>query len=192
MLRLRQIAFATNDLPRAERTLIDALGVELCHRDPNLITFGLENALFPVGDQFLEIVAPVQDNTTAARLLDKRGGDTGYMALFQVDDLAPVEDRLERHNVRVVHEAHEDGIRGLHLHPKDVPGAIVSIDAASEPAKWPWAGAIWRDLARSRPDRHGHLDHRNGGQHRRPGGHLHHMGEGARREPRTEPTDHAR
>ena len=37
-----------------------------------------------------------------------------------------------------------DDIRGLHLHPKDVPGAIVSIDAAREPADWPWAGPVWR------------------------------------------------
>ncbi len=149
MLRLRQIAFATTGLPAAERALIDALGVELCFRDPNLITFGLENALFPVGDQFLEIVAPVQDDTTAGRLLERRGGDTGYMVLFQVDDLAPVEDRLGRHDIRVVHEAHEDGIRGLHLHPKDVPGAIVSIDAARQPAEWPWAGGSWRDHVRT-------------------------------------------
>ena len=149
MLRLRQIAFAAIDLPRAERALTDALGVELCYRDPNLITFGLENALFPVGDQFLEIVSPVHENTTAGRLLDKRGSDTGYMVLFQVDDLAPVEDRLERNNIRVVHEAHEDGIRGLHLHPKDVPGAIVSIDTTREPAEWPWAGGRWRDHVRT-------------------------------------------
>jgi catechol 2,3-dioxygenase-like lactoylglutathione lyase family enzyme len=145
MVRLRQIAFATRDLASGEAALTAALGVELCHRDPNLVVFGLENALFPVGDQFLEIVSPLQDGTTAGRLLDKRGDDAGYMVLFQVDDLEPVETRLAEHGIRVVFDAHTDEIRGLHLHPKDVPGAIVSLDAPREPAEWPWAGPHWRD-----------------------------------------------
>lgn len=148
MLRLRQIAFVTHDLAGGERALVDALGVERCHRDPNVIVFGLENALFPVGDQFLEIVSPVRPDTTAGRLLDRRGGSAGYMALFQVDDLAPVEQRLATLGVRVIFDAAGDGIRGLHLHPKDVPGAIVSIDAATEPADWPWAGDAWRQHVR--------------------------------------------
>jgi Glyoxalase-like domain len=145
MVRLRQVAFAANDLPAAEAALIAALGVDLCYRDPNLTVFGLRNALFPVGDQFVEIVSPVQDGTTAGRLIAKRGGDCGYMVLFQVDDLGPVELRLAAAGIRVVFDAAAADIRGLHLHPKDVPGAIVSVDSANEPAEWPWAGPTWRD-----------------------------------------------
>ena len=147
--RLRQIAFVARDLADAERRLVHALGVERCYRDPHVAVFGLANALFPVGDQFLEIVSPVEDGTTAGRLLDRRGGDSGYMVLFQVDDLAPVEGRLQDLGVRVVFDAAIDDIRGLHLHPRDVPGAIVSIDAAREPAEWPWAGPSWRDHVRT-------------------------------------------
>jgi catechol 2,3-dioxygenase-like lactoylglutathione lyase family enzyme len=144
MVRLRQIAFAATDLPAAEEALRDALGVRLCHRDPGVAVFGLRNALFPVGDQFLEIVSPVGDATAAGRLLARRGGDCGYMVLLQVDDLGPVERRLAAAGVRIVFDAAADGIRGLHLHPKDVPGAIVSVDAADDPAEWPWAGPDWR------------------------------------------------
>lgn len=149
MIRLRQIALATRDLRAGEGALVDALDVERCYQDPGLVVFGLENALFPLGDQLLEIVSPIEADTTAGRLLDKRGGDCGYMAIFQVDDLAPVEARLTELGVRVVFDADAGDIRGLHLHPKDVPGAIVSIDAASEPAEWPWAGPAWRDHVRT-------------------------------------------
>ena len=149
MLRLRQVAFASPDLHEAEGELAGALGLERCYRDPGVAVFGLENALFPVGDQFLEIVSPSKPGTTAGRLLEKRGGDTGYMAIFQVDDLAPVEQRLEALGTRVVFDAVGDGIRGLHLHPKDVDGAIVSIDAGIEPAEWPWAGPSWREHVRT-------------------------------------------
>ncbi len=149
MLRLRQIAFAARDLAAAEAAVTDALAVERCHRDPGVAVFGLANALFPVGDQFLEVVSPTGPGTTAGRLLDKRGGDCGYMALFQVDDLAPVETRLAELGVRVVFDAAAEAVRGLHLHPKDVPGAIVSIDAARDPEDWPWAGPTWGDHVRT-------------------------------------------
>ena len=107
MIRLRQIAFATSDLAAGEAALSDALHVERCFQDPGVLTFGLANALFPIGDQFLEIVSPVQEHTTAGRQLDKRGGDCGYMVLFQVDDLAPVETRLADLGIRVVFDARE-------------------------------------------------------------------------------------
>src|SRR6185437_6313632 len=32
-----------------------------------------------------------------------------------------------------------------HLHPKDVPGAIVSIDAMEPQARWEWGGPHWRE-----------------------------------------------
>jgi hypothetical protein len=145
MMRLRQIAFVARDLAAAELELTAALKVRRCYRDPGVEVFGLRNALYPVGDQFLEIVSPVEPGTTAGRLLDKRGGDCGYMALFQTERLAPVEERLAGAGVRIVFDAAGEGIRGLHLHPKDVPGTIVSIDAADDPADWPWAGPDWRD-----------------------------------------------
>jgi hypothetical protein len=71
------------------------------------------------------------------------------MVLIQTDDLVSVEARLSEFGVRVVFVAETDEIRGLHLHPKDVPGAIVSVDAAREVAEWPWAGPIWRQKVTS-------------------------------------------
>ena len=40
--------------------------------------FGLENTLMPVGRNFLEVVAPIQEGTAAGRYLDRRGGNGGY------------------------------------------------------------------------------------------------------------------
>jgi hypothetical protein len=144
MLRLRQIAFAATDLDAAEAALTNALSLQLCYRDPNVGVFGLRNALFAVGDQFLEIVSPKLPNTTAGRLLAKRGSDCGYMVLFQCAELGNVEARIAQAGIRIVYDAKGDGIRGLHLHPRDVPGAIVSVDAAVTASEWPWAGPDWR------------------------------------------------
>ena len=145
MLRLRQIAVAAVDLAAAEQELVEALGVALCFRDPGVAVFGLHNGLFPVGDQLFEIVSPTTDGTTAGRLLERRGGDCGYMAIFQTDDLDGVERRAAEQGTRIVFEAATDGIRGLHFHPKDLPGAIVSVDQSDVWDDWPWAGHDWRD-----------------------------------------------
>ncbi len=145
MLRLRQIALVAEDLPAAEAQVAAALGVSRCFRDPGVGAFGLHNALFPVGDQFLEIVSPTQEGTTAGRQLAKRGGDGGYMVLAQTDDLAGFRERFAQLGVRVVYEAEDEGILGLHLHPKDIGGAVVSIDQTDDPAEWTWAGPVWRN-----------------------------------------------
>ena len=143
-MRLRQIALVARDLAAAERDIGEALGLELCFRDPLVATFGLVNALFPIGDKLLEVVSPSGDDTTAGRLLDKRGGDGGYMVILQVDDLDEMRSRFDAAAARVVFEAAGEGVTGLHLHPRDVGGAILSVDQTDQWDEWPWAGPSWR------------------------------------------------
>jgi hypothetical protein len=148
-MRLRQIVMVAADLEPIEARIVDELGVELCYRVPEVAVFGLRNALFPIGHQLLEVVSPVEEGTTAGRLLDKRGGDGGYMVILEVDDLEPVRARLAELGVRIVFEAPGDGIVGLHLHPADVGGPIRSIDGTETWGEWPWAGPAWRDHVRT-------------------------------------------
>lgn len=143
MMRLRQIALVANDLRPVERDLIEAFDLEVCYRDPGLAGFGLRHGLYAIGDHILEVVAPKREGTTAGRYLDRRGGDGGYMVLVQVDDLDANRERLAGTDLRVVFEADGPGIRGIHLHPADVGGAIVSIDQNEPPEAWGWAGLDW-------------------------------------------------
>lgn len=148
-MRLRQIVVVAEDLAATEAEIEEHLRVERCFRDPGVATFGLRNALFPVGDKLLEVVSPTQSGTTAGRLLDKRGGDGGYMVILEVDDLDQLRARFAQHGARIVYEAVADGIVGLHLHPADVGGAILSVDETAEWGEWPWAGPVWRDHVRT-------------------------------------------
>ena len=80
--------FAARDLNAARARLSGELGLGEPFSDPDVGYFGLENAVWAVGDTFLEVVSPVQDGTAAGRLLERRGvGECGYMVMFQVDDL---------------------------------------------------------------------------------------------------------
>jgi hypothetical protein len=143
--RLRQVALVARDLERRVEDLRAALGLEVAFRDPGVALFGLANAVLPVGDAFLEVVSPLKPDTSAARLLARRGGDCGYMVIVQVADLAAARARMERERIRIVFEhAHPAGHTAtIHLHPRDVGGAILSLDVSDPPESWDWAGPDW-------------------------------------------------
>ncbi len=152
MLRLRQIALVARDLRPVEQVICDQLGLEVCYRDPGLTHFGLRHGLYAIGDHILEVVVPKQPGTTAERFLDRRGGDGGYMVILQTDDVAGEKARIEAAGIRIVHEGGTKGvtadggtasIHGIHMHPKDVGGAILSIDQSDPPESWGWAGYDW-------------------------------------------------
>ena len=149
--RLRQVALAVTDCEATASQLREIFGWPEPFHDPGVERFGLTNAVFAVGSTFVEVVAPVQAGTTAGRYLDRRGGDSGYMAIFQMPDLAEARQRVADAGVRVVWTADLADIAGTHLHPKDVPGAIVSLDWADPPQSWRWAGPEWTGRAPSHP-----------------------------------------
>ena len=145
MIRIRQIALVAADLKAAVAGLSEALDVDVIFRDPGVREFGLENALFCLGDQFLEIVSPIRADTTAGRLLEKRGGDCGYMAIYDTDHVDDLVARATSLGVRFVWQGSVPGIRGHHMHPRDTSGTLVSVDQTDVPGEWPWAGRQWRD-----------------------------------------------
>lgn len=151
LLRLRQVALLARDLEATLEDLRAVFGIEVGFRDPGVAFFGLANAVFPVGDAFLEVVSPVRDDSAGARLLAKRGGECGYMVIVQVADLASARARVAAENVRVVFEhAHDAGHTAtIHLHPRDTGGAILSLDASEPPSEWDWAGPAWREHVRT-------------------------------------------
>jgi hypothetical protein len=141
--RLRQVALVASQLGPVVERLQTELGLTSAYHDPGVAEFGLENAVFSIGDTFLEVVAPIQQGTTAGRYLERRGGDSGYMAIFQVPNSAEARRRVAELGVRVVWTADLSDMAGTHLHPKDVPGAIVSLDWANPVGSWRWAGPAW-------------------------------------------------
>ncbi|HUP87589.1 MAG TPA: hypothetical protein VM143_18190 [Acidimicrobiales bacterium] len=143
-VRLRQVVVVTRDLLAVAPRLRDALQLPEPFVDPGVGDFGLENRVFAAGDCFIEILAPIRDSTAGGRYLERRGGDAGYMAIFQLADLDAARRRVADLGIRVVWQADLEDISGTHLHPADVPGAIVSLDRADPPGSWHWAGPRWR------------------------------------------------
>ena len=148
-LRTRQIVLAARNLEVTVAQLQSVLGLRVCYRDPEVGKFGLENALFAIGPasdaQFLEVVSPIRADAAAGRHLD-RHGDSGYMLILQTDDLSRDRERLDRLGVRIVWQANRPDVSAVHIHPKDIGAAIVSLDQPVPAASWPWAGPTWQNF----------------------------------------------
>jgi hypothetical protein len=150
-MRLRQVATVAHDLETTVSDFCTVLGIEVAYRDPGVGVFGLHNAVMPIGDTFLEVVAPKQEDTTAGRFLQRQGGDAGYMVILQTDEsMDAFRQRMQRIGVRVVWTGDHDDIKGTHLHPKDVGGAILSVDWANPADSWRWAGPKWKSHVRTK------------------------------------------
>lgn len=143
-MRLRQIALVAKDLAAAQADIAAVLGVDYAFDDPGLGKYGLRNAVFPIGDTFLEVVSPKEAGTTAGRLLQKRGGDGGYMVILQVDDLAQARARIRDASARIADQSDKNGAAFTHIHPKDIGGAILSLDFMIPKERWEWGGPDWQ------------------------------------------------
>ena len=151
-IHLRQICLVARKLEPVIEDLTAILGVQRCYVDPGVGVFGLENTLMPVGRNFLEVVAPVKENTAGGRYLDRRNGDGGYMVITQADTLAnqqAVRQRALDHGVRVAHEAERNGWHLCQLHPGDMKAAFLEIEYDQQEdfqGNWmPVGGTGWED-----------------------------------------------
>ena len=146
-MRLRQLVFVSNERDELADKICNLFDLKQTYHDAGLINFGLENVLIPLGDTFFEIVMPVQENTTAGRFLDKRGGEGGYMVIVDSSNFEKEQARVESSGIEIVWHGNrkEEGIqaRTIHLHPKQVGGAILSIDHMNPASAWLWAGTDW-------------------------------------------------
>ena len=144
-VRLRQLVIAAETLDVAE-ALAEVLGLGEGFPDPGVAEFGLVNRVYAIGDQFLEVVVPTALTAPAGRFL-ARGGDGGYMAIFQTDNLAAARARADALKIRRVWNIDLPDISASHLHPADMGAAIVSIDEARPAGSWRWGGPDWEKRA---------------------------------------------
>jgi glyoxalase-like protein len=145
-MRLRQVVYAARDLDAKVAELRETLPLGQPYRDPGVEHFGLHNAVMAMGDTFVEVVSPFRDDAPAARFI-ARSGEGPYMIMFQVPDTQSARERASRAGARIVWQNDLPEISGTHIHPKDVPGAIVSVDTPRPAESWHWAGPEWSGTA---------------------------------------------
>ncbi len=154
-VRLRQVCFAAPVLAPAERALAGILGIEPSHRAPELnAEFGLENVVFPVNGSFIEIVAPLRDNTSVSKFLSGNKAQGLYIVILDCSDLDQRRGVVQQMGIRITHSASYPGAKNIQLHPRDMGGTMLEIDqhAAGSEGRFEhfeWAGLDWRDHVRT-------------------------------------------
>ena len=131
-IQLRQICLVARELEPVIQDLTAVLGINRCFVDPGVGVFGLENTLMPIGRNFLEVVAPVEENTAGGRYLERRNGDGGYMVITQADSgetQQQVRQNALDNGVRVAHETIREDWNLCQLHPGDLKAAFFEIES---------------------------------------------------------------
>ena len=157
-LHLRQICLVAPALEPAVRALEQVFGLAVCYRDPLVAHYGLENALFPIGTSFLEVVAPIRPDTAAGRFLERSQGRGAYMVIFDCSDPDRRAARAQSLGVRIASTHTQGTFHGFQLHPKDCRAAMLEFDrtdGADDPmgpygpaGGTGWTGAIRREITR--------------------------------------------
>ncbi len=130
-LQLRQICLVASELEPVIQDLTTILGINRCYVDDGVGKFGLENTLMPVGRNFLEVVAPIEEGTAGGRYLERRNGDGGYMFITQADSVetqAEVRQNASDNGVRVAWEALRDHWNLIQLHPGDLKTGFFEVE----------------------------------------------------------------
>ncbi|MFV0281203.1 MAG: VOC family protein [Rhodoblastus sp.] len=146
-LRFRQVCLTAPTLEPAASDFSHILGLDVCFNDPAVGKYGLENALWPVGDMFVEIVAPTEPDTAAGRFIARTKGHGGYMAIFDCDDPRTRGAHAEKIGVKKIVDHVHGAYTGVQLHPRDCRAAMIEFNHTdggdADATKYAPAGTDW-------------------------------------------------
>jgi methylmalonyl-CoA/ethylmalonyl-CoA epimerase len=126
--RVDHIGVAVEDLDAAIALHEDAYGMAVAHREV-VEEQGVEAVLLDVGENHVELLAPLSSATPVGRFLSKRGPGLHHVA-YQVSDVQAALDALRERGLRLIDEAPRTGIRGSRvafLHPDSSGGVLTEI-----------------------------------------------------------------
>jgi methylmalonyl-CoA/ethylmalonyl-CoA epimerase len=116
--RIDHIGIAVADLDAAVGLYEGTYGMRVVHRE-TVTAQGVEAVLIDVGENHVELLQPLADDTPVGRFLAQRGPGLHHIA-YQVHDISAALSELREQGVRMIDSAPRAGIRGSRvafLHP---------------------------------------------------------------------------
>ena len=126
--RIDHIGIAVADLDAAVALHEETYGMRAVHRE-TLTEQGVEAVLFDVGENHVELLRPLGDDTPVGRFLAKRGPGLHHVA-YQVPDIAAALAQLREQHVRMIDTVPRTGIRGSRvafLHPSATASILTEL-----------------------------------------------------------------
>jgi methylmalonyl-CoA/ethylmalonyl-CoA epimerase len=131
--RVDHIGVAVDDLDAAIALHEETYGMAVAHREV-VEEQGVEAVLLDVGENHVELLRPLNEETPVGRFLSKRGPGLHHVA-YQVADVQAALDTLRGRGLRLIDETPRTGIRGSRvafLHPASSGGVLTEIVQPSE------------------------------------------------------------
>jgi methylmalonyl-CoA/ethylmalonyl-CoA epimerase len=131
--RIDHIGVAVEDLDAAIALHESTYGMELVHRE-TVTDQGVEAVLFDVGENHVELLRPLAEDTPVGRFLAGRGPGLHHVA-YQVADIEATLAALKESGARLIDETPRTGIRNSRVafvHPKSSGGVLTEIVQPAE------------------------------------------------------------
>ncbi len=127
------VGIAVPDLDSAVAWYRDHLGMVETHREINEAQ-GVHEAMLsvagaPAGSVALQLLAPLNDESTIAKFIDRNGPGLQQLA-YRVTDVEAVSQQLRERGLRLLYDAPRAGTAGSRInfiHPKDAGGVLVEL-----------------------------------------------------------------
>jgi methylmalonyl-CoA/ethylmalonyl-CoA epimerase len=120
------VGIAVRDLEAAVQWHVDTLGVQVVHRE---VIGSVEEALLKVADSYIQLMAPMEDDSPLVEFLDRRGEGIHHIA-YRVDDCAAALRRAIDSGAKAMHQQPRPGSRGTtvaFLHPDTAFGMLIEL-----------------------------------------------------------------
>ena len=131
--RIDHIGVAVEDLDAAIALYESTYAMELVHRE-TVTEQGVEAVLLDVGENHVELLSPLGDDTPVGKFLAKKGPGLHHVA-YQVTDIEAVLSSLRDAGTRLIDETPRTGIRSSRvafLHPAASGGVLTEIVQPAE------------------------------------------------------------
>ena len=118
--RIDHVGIAVPNLDDAIEFYRSAFGLESVHEETNEEQ-GVREAMLQIGDSYLQLLAPLSEDSPIGKFLDRNGPGIQQVA-FGVDDIEAAGDQLRSTGVRVLYDSPKIGTGGSRVnfvHPKD-------------------------------------------------------------------------
>ena len=128
LARIDHIGVAVEDLDAALALYERDFAIELVHRE-TVESQGVEAVLLDVGENHVELLAPLGEDTPVGKFLAKKGPGLHHVA-YQTADIDAELERLKEAGLRLIDEQPRTGIRGSRvafLHPAATGGVLTEI-----------------------------------------------------------------
>jgi len=126
--RIDHIGVAVHEIEPALELYRDRLELEVAHREV-VTEQGVEAVLLDVGENHVELLAPLSEDTPVGRFLAKQGPGMHHVA-YQVSDIEAVLASLKREGMQLIDEQPRVGIRDSRvafLHPRATGGVLTEV-----------------------------------------------------------------